>query len=172
MQIGYSVWGKIFSAHSHLLISRGGGTPGNSWWEYVIRFSKSWSYFRPKNATSSPGCFALALEVGPGKSALGTRLQKMNPFSDLASKKLCHPYLDQNTSKNHFLKSISNSHISLSFFLINSFINSCSSLENHTRFQSKMGKVYTCFQTRTAQKPYPLERHIPIWLIQGSTPPG
>ena len=96
----------------------GGGTPGNSWWEYVIRFSKSWPYFRPKNATSSPGRFALALEVGPGKSALGTRLQKMNPFSDLASKKLCHPYLDQNTSKNHFLKSISNSHISLSFFLV------------------------------------------------------
>ena len=33
-----------------------------------------------------------------------------------------------------------------------------SSLENHTRFQ--MGKVYTCFQTKRAQKPFPLGRDI------------
>ena len=33
-------------------------------------------------------------------------------------------------------------------------------------------KIYTRFQTKTAQKPYPLGRHIPIYLIQGSTPPG
>ena len=32
-------------------------------------------------------------------------------------------------------------------------------------------KVYTRFQTKTTQKPYPLGRHIPIWLIQGSRPP-
>ena len=31
-------------------------------------------------------------------------------------------------------------------------------LENRTRFQ--MGKVYTCFQTKRAQKPFPLGRHI------------
>ena len=36
----------------------------------------------------------------------------------------------------------------------NTFINSRSSLENHTRFQTKMGKVYTRFKTKTAQKPY------------------
>ena len=44
-----------------------------------------------------------------------------HPFSDLASKKLCHHYLDRrdkNSNKNYFLKSISNSHISLSFLLI------------------------------------------------------
>ena len=39
---------------------------------------------------------------------------------------------------------------------INTFIHSRSSLENHTRFQTKMGKVYTRFQTKTAQKPYPM----------------
>ena len=39
--------------------------------------------------------------------------------------------------------------------MINTFIHSHSSLENHTRFQTKMGKVYTRFQTKTAQKPYP-----------------
>ena len=54
---------------------------------------------------------------------------------------------------------------------INTFIHSRSSLENHTRFQTKMGKVYTRFQTKTAQKPYPMGRDIPIWLIYGSTPP-
>ena len=39
--------------------------------------------------------------------------------------------------------------------MINSFINSCSSLENHIRFQTKMGKIYTRFQTKTAQKTLP-----------------
>ena len=48
---------------------------------------------------------------------------------------------------------------------INTFIHSRSSLESHTRFQTKMGKVYGRFQTRTAHKPYPMARHIPIWLI-------
>ena len=48
---------------------------------------------------------------------------------------------------------------------INTFVNSPSSLKNHTRFQTKMGKVYACFQTETAQNPYPLGQHISIWLI-------
>ena len=39
---------------------------------------------------------------------------------------------------------------------VNTFIHSGSSLENHTRFQTKIGKVYTRFQTKTAQKPYPM----------------
>ena len=33
------------------------------------------------------------------------------------------------------------------------------------------GKIYTLFQTRNAWKWYPLVRHIPIWLIYGSSPP-
>ena len=49
---------------------------------------------------------------------------------------------------------------------VNMFIPSRSSLENHTRFQTKMGKAYiTSFQTKKAQKPYPLGRYIPIWII-------
>ena len=35
--------------------------------------------------------------------------------------------------------------------------------ERRTRIQTQMGKVYICFQTKTAQKLYPLGRHIPIW---------
>ena len=40
-------------------------------------------------------------------------------------------------------------------------IHSHSSLENHARFQTKMDKVYTRSQTKTAQKSYPMGRHIP-----------
>ena len=35
--------------------------------------------------------------------------------------------------------------------------------ERRTRIQTQMGKVYIWFQTKTAQKLYPLGRHIPIW---------
>ena len=34
-----------------------------------------------------------------------------------------------------------------------------------------MGKVHTRFQTKKAQRPYPLERHILIWFIWGESPP-
>ena len=50
-------------------------------------------------------------------------------------------------------------------YSITTFIHSRISLQNHTRFQTKMGKVYTRFQTKKAEKPYPLGRHISIWLI-------
>ena len=43
---------------------------------------------------------------------------------------------------------------------IDTFIHSRSSLENHTRFQTKMGKVYTRLHTKTAQKPYRMVRQI------------
>ena len=63
--------------------------------------------------------------------------------------KLCHHWRDQRLKRQqkYFLKSISNSHITLSFpsFGIettNTLIHNCSSVVNHTRFQTKMGKVY------------------------------
>ena len=37
---------------------------------------------------------------------------------------------------------------------INTLVHSCSSLKNHTRLQTKISKVFTRFQTKTAQKPY------------------
>ena len=46
---------------------------------------------------------------------------------------------------------------------INTFIHSCSSLENHTRHQFKMDKVYNRFQTKTALKPNPMGRHIYLY---------
>ena len=38
------------------------------------------------------------------------------------------------------------------------------SLENNARFQTKIGKVYSRFQTEKAQKPYPLGRYIPYYM--------
>ena len=81
-----------------------------------------------------------------------------NPFLDLAffRQKLCYYYLDKSANKKLF-KSISNLHISLSFVYsfgietMNKSTHSGSSVENHTRYQTKMGKVYTRFQTKTAQ---------------------
>ena len=95
-------------------------------------------------------------------------------FSDLASKihNLSRDWpLDLNSNKKDFLKLI---HFEFAYpFLsfsfgnepINTFVQSCSFLENHTRFQTKMGKLFTRFQTKTAQKPYPMGLHIPIWRI-------
>ena len=34
-------------------------------------------------------------------------------------------------------------------------IHHCTSLKNYTRFQTRMGKVYTHFQTKTVQKTIP-----------------
>ena len=69
----------------------------------------------------------------------------------------------QNNSSNPFLIRI---FLFLSFsFAIetrNTFVHSCSSLENYTRFQTKMGKGDTRFQTKIAQKPYPMGRHLLI----------
>ena len=50
------------------------------------------------------------------------------------------------------------------FFLFysNTFIRSRGSLENRTRFQTIIVKLCTRFETKTAQKPDPLGRHIPI----------
>ena len=52
---------------------------------------------------------------------------------------------------------------------INTFIHSCSSLANHTRFQTKVGKVYTCSRPKRTKNstqwgdtyPYGLYREVP-----------
>ena len=51
---------------------------------------------------------------------------------------------------------------------IKMFILARSSLENHTRFQTKMSKVYTRFQTK---HPYPIGRHVTYMAYIGEYPP-
>ena len=69
-------------------------------------------------------------------------------------------YIRAKTKKlyKHFEFAYFSSSYSLGIETINTFIHSRSSLKNHTRFQTKMGKVYTRFQTKTAPKPYPMRR--------------
>ena len=50
----------------------------------------------------------------------------------------------------------------------NMFIRSRGSLENHTRFKTIMVKIYSRFQTKAAQKPYPLGRNIPMVIAEWS----
>ena len=52
----------------------------------------------------------------------------------------------------------------------NTFIGSRGSLENHTRFKTIMVKICTRFQTKTAQKPYPLGRTYIYSLYRGVLP--
>ena len=88
-------------------------------------------------------------------------LQNPYPFSDSTCKKLCHYGLDQNSKQKDSLKSISNSHTSLSLLpgysfgieTINTFIHSRSSLESHTRLQTKMGKPIPVFRPKRRKIP-------------------
>ena len=62
---------------------------------------------------------------------------------------------------------------SLRIETINTFIHSRSSIENHTRFQTKMSKVYTAFRPKRRKNPtrwggpylYSLYEGVPLWAI-------
>ena len=70
-------------------------------------------------------------------------LQNPYPLLDLASKKLCHHYLDWNTKTNDFLiRTFLFLSYSFGIEKINTFKHSRCNLENHTRFQTKICKVY------------------------------
>ena len=79
--------------------------------------------------------------------------------------------LDRKQKK--FFKSISNSQVSLLFHsfgieTINTLIHSRKSLGNHTRVQTKMGKVYTRFQTKLGANTLPdLAAHTVYGLYKG-----
>ena len=51
------------------------------------------------------------------------------------------------------------------------FIHSRSSLENPTRFQTKMGKVYTVFRPKRRKNPTRWGGTYPYGLYKGVTPP-
>ena len=55
---------------------------------------------------------------------------------------------------------------------INTFIHARSYLENNSRFQTKMGKICTCFQTKKAQKPYPKRGGAHTYIAYIFPPPG
>ena len=105
-------------------------TPGNSWWGCAAQFSKSWPYFRPKDVISH--------------TRFQTRPLKSMPVfrTGLYAEIMLLLFLSY----------------SFGIETMNTFIHSRSSFKNHTWFQTS--KVFTCFQTEMAQKPYPMVRHI------------
>ena len=128
------------------LMKSPGVTPVNSWWGCAVRSPNPWPYFKRKNVI-----FHTRFQTWP----LGR-----DYVINMASIRT------QKSSSNAFrVRVFLFPSYSFGFETINTFIRSRSSLENHTRFQTKMAKVYTSFQTKKAQKSKPLGRHIPIWLI-------
>ena len=67
----------------------------------------------------------------------------------------CHLSGEENKKNSSLLRTVPNSRSKCTYL---------------TLFQTKMVKIDTLFQTKLAQKPYPLGPHISIWLIEGSTP--
>ena len=121
----------------------------------------------------------------------GTKFHIPHPFSNLAYKihtgfqtgkrsqnttymfikhKLYHHYEIRSPTR-RFLKILFEIGILWAYFLFiwnqssNLLLHHCGSLKNYTQFQTRMGKVYTLFRPKRCKKPYPLGRHIPIWLI-------
>ena len=86
-----------------------------------------------------------------------------HPFSDLSPRKCMSSLIlrleQQQKIHIHIYKIFLFLSYSFGIETNNAFIHSSSSLESHSRFQTKMGKVYTSFQTRTVQ-------NHPLW---GST---
>ena len=117
------------------------GTPGNSWWGCAARFPKSWPYFRPKKCHfpdpfSDQGPVSRKSRKLTGRKAVVVYVQERG-FNSLASNII---KLSVNETKCNFS-------FLLSFFLTHLELKRSIRLytpvvpSNHTRFQTKMGKV-------------------------------
>ena len=85
------------------------GIPRNSWWGCAVRFSKSWSYFRPKNVI-------FHTRFSDPASKIHTRFQTCSLRNYVVITQIREPTLWKN-----FLWSISNLHVTFSFVFIRSF---------------------------------------------------
>ena len=148
-----------------------GGGAGAYSWDFLVGcatwFFKSWPDFRPKNVIFH--------------THFQTRTIKSIPiFRPGLYPEIMLSLIRLECKQKKFFESNWNSHTVLSFLLIwdwnhKYFHTLFSALENHTRFQTKMGKVYTRFQTKTAQKParwgstylYSLYKGVPTTGQQG-----
>ena len=143
-----------------LPMSRGGGvTPGNSWWGYAALFSKSSPYFRPKNVI-----FHTRFQTRPLKSIPVFRPGLQAEIMWLSLLRLERK---QNSSSNPFRFRIFLC-LSYSFGMETINFSSVPIVPSKPIPDSRPKWVqcmYTRFQTKTAQKPYPMVRHIPIQLI-------
>ena len=120
-----------------------GGTPGNSLWECAAPVLQILTLFQTKRNV----IFHTRFQIRPLKS-----IPVFRPVlqAEIMSS-LLRIELKQKISSNAFRFSHINLFLSYSFG-ITTFIRSRGSLENHTRFRTNMGKVYTLFQTKKGAK--------------------
>ena len=133
-------------------LGRGGGTPWNYWWGCAAQFSKSRPHFGPKNVI-----FHSRFQTWPLRivSSLLRLEEEQKRFLKYHSQFVYFFFFLPHLELKRWIRSYTTT----------------SSLENHTWFHTQMGKVFTRFQTKRVQKPYPLGRHIHIWLLWGNIPP-
>ena len=128
-----------------------GGTPGNSWWGgcrpvlQILTLFQTTPVFRP--GLQNPYPFS-DLEVAGHK----TQQNKTEIMTSLLRLKPQQKDFLKYTFRIHILHFLS---YSFRIESTNTLIRNRSSFVNHNRFQTKMGKINTPFQTRPAQKPYP-----------------
>ena len=135
------------------LCHRPRGTAGNSWRVYAARSNPD-PISEKKNVI-----FHTRFQTWSLKSIPWKRVTKRN-ITCLHKTEIMSSLLRLKPPQNDLFNTISNSHITLSFLFIwiettNKLIHNRSSFVNHTRFPTKMGKIYTRFQTKTAQNLYP-----------------
>ena len=143
------------------------GTPGNSWWGSATRFFKSSPDFRPKKC-NFPHPFS------DKTSKIHTRFQ----IWPLGRNYVMITQIRAQTKK--LFKSISNSHISLSFLLIwnwnDKYVHTLrSSLENNTRFQTKCAKGIPVFRPKRSKNHAWWGRHTHTYMAyirENPPPPG
>ena len=92
------------------------GTPGNSWWGCAARFSKSWPYVKPKKFHSPHPFSDLASKIHTSFSDLEVVIKRN--ITCLHKTEIMSSSLTLKPQRKDFLKSISNSHITLSFLFI------------------------------------------------------
>ena len=140
-----------------------GGSPGNSWWGCVTRFSTNADPISDQKMLFSKPVFQTwPLKLIPFFRPGGGH--KTQHYMFWHKTEIMSSLLRLKPQPKDFLKSISNSHIYIYYTLIQRR----SPFVNHTRFQTKMGKIYTGFLTKTAQKP---QAHSYMSYIREYAPP-
>ena len=147
MYLSTTVLYEYGSSCSTYLISRGGVLLGILGGGVPPGSPNPDTDFRPKNVT-----FHTRFQTRPLKS-----IPVFRPcyWAEIMLSLLRLERKQENSSNPFRIRIFSFLFYSFGIETINTFIHSRSSLENYTRFQTKMGKVQTRFQTKTAQKTLP-----------------
>ena len=151
-------WSFYFDVRLKVAVVSPGGTPGNSRWGLAIRFSKSWPCFRPKHVI-----FHTRFQTRPLRSI---PVFRPGLYAEIMLSLLRLKRKQKNSSNPFRIRIFLLLSYSFRIETINTFIYSHSSLENHIPIpDQKWTKCIPVFRPKRRKKPYPMGRHIPMWLI-------